>query len=165
MFNIGDLAVYPAHGVGVIEAIETKSFSGMESTFYIMRILESGMTIMVPKKNASQIGMRNIISSDEKNTVYSILQSADSTTTPVAWNKRFREYTEKLKTGSIFDLAQVLRELYLLQRSKSLSFGEKKMLKTAKSLVVKELAIVEDLAETKIVSKIDAIFNCASTGE
>lgn len=163
MFKLGDLAVYPAHGVGVIEGIETKSFSGMESTFYVIRILGSGMTIMVPKKNASHIGMRNIISIDEKNTVYAILESTDATSTPIAWNKRFREYTEKIKTGSIFELAKMLRELYLLQRSKSLSFGEKKMLETARALVVKELSIVEEIAEHKVISKIDAIFNTSAS--
>jgi CarD family transcriptional regulator len=158
MFNIGDLAVYPAHGVGVIEGIEQKSIAGMENTFYIMRILENDMKIMIPKKNACQVGLRCIISGDDADQVYLILQDKDIEFTPQTWNRRYREYMEKIKTGSIFELAAVLRDLYLLQTDKPLSFGEKKMMDTAKGLLVKELSVAKSKTEEEIAQSIESIF-------
>ncbi|MGB9711801.1 MAG: CarD family transcriptional regulator [Dissulfurimicrobium sp.] len=158
MFNIGDLAVYPAHGVGVIEAIEQKFIAGMENTFYIMRILENDMKIMIPKKNACQVGLRCIISGDDADQVYTILQNKDIEFTPQTWNRRYREYMEKIKTGSIFELAAVLRDLYLLQSDKPLSFGEKKMMDTAKGLLIKELSVAKGKTEEEIAQSIESIF-------
>ena len=158
MFNIGDLAVYPAHGVGVIEGIEQKSIAGMENTFYIMRILENDMKIMIPQKNACQVGLRCIISGDDADQVYLILQDKDIEFTPQTWNRRYREYMEKIKTGSIFELAAVLRDLYLLQTDKPLSFGEKKMMDTAKGLLIKELSVAKSKTEEEIAQSIESIF-------
>lgn len=158
MFNIGDLAVYPAHGVGVIEGIEQKTIAGTENTFYIMRILENDMKIMIPKKNALQVGLRCIISDDDADQVYLILQDKDIEFTPQTWNRRYREYMEKIKTGSIFELAAVLRDLYLLQTDKPLSFGEKKMLDTAKGLLIKELSVAKNKTEEEIAQSIESIF-------
>ncbi|MDA8162664.1 MAG: CarD family transcriptional regulator [Desulfobacteraceae bacterium] len=158
MFNVGDLAVYPAHGVGIIEAIEQKSVAGTEHTFYIMRILENDMKIMIPKKNASQVGLRCIISMDDADQVYSILQDKEVEFTPQTWNRRYREYMEKIKTGSIFELAAVLRDLYILQINKPLSFGEKKMMDTAKGLLIKELSVAKQKTEAEITISIESIF-------
>ncbi len=159
MFSVGDLAVYPAHGVGIIEAIEQKSIAGAEHTFYVMRILENDMKIMIPKNNAKQVGLRGIISDRDVEQVYTILQEKDVQFTPQTWNRRYREYMEKIKTGSIFDLAAVLRDLYMLQMDKPLSFGEKKMLDTARSLLIKELSIAKNKNEEEIAEGIESIFN------
>jgi CarD family transcriptional regulator len=137
MFNVGDLAVYPAHGVGLIENIEKKSISGIELIFYVIRILDNDMKIMIPKKK-------------------------DIKFTPQTWNRRYREYMDKIKTGSIFDLAAVLRDLYILQMDKPLSFGEKKMLDTAKGLLVKELSVAKEKREEEITEGIESIFNNVS---
>ncbi len=161
MFDIGDLAVYPAHGVGVIEAIETKKIGGADQTFYIMRILENDMKIMIPKGNAAHVGLREIISDEDVEQVYSILQDTDVKFTPQTWNRRYREYMEKIKTGSIFDLAAVLRDLYILQTDKPLSFGERKMMDTAKGLLVKELSIAKETDEDTIAQGIESIFQKA----
>ncbi|NDY41677.1 CarD family transcriptional regulator [Dissulfurirhabdus thermomarina] len=159
MFSEGDLAVYPAHGVGVIESVEQKDISGVEQLFYVMRILDNDMKIMIPKANAVNLGLRNIISEADVERVYAILEDRDVKFTPQTWNRRYREYMEKIKTGSIFDLAVVLRDLYLLQMDKPLSFGERKMLETAKGLLVKELSIARNTEETDIEAGIEAIFN------
>lgn len=162
MFNIGDLAVYPAHGVGLIEGIEEKSISGIEHIFYVIRILDNDMKIMVPRKNAEQVGLRKIISDSEVEQVYAILKEKNVEFTPQTWNRRYREYMDKIKTGSIFDLATVLRDLYILQMDKPLSFGEKKMLDTAKSLLIKELSVAKDKKEEDITKGIESIFNDAN---
>ena len=158
MFSIGDLAVYPAHGVGIIEAIEKKTVGGTEHIFYVMRILENDMKIMIPKSNAANIGLRGIISEEEVEKVYSILQDRDIEFTPQTWNRRYREYMEKIKTGSIFDLAVVLRDLYILQADKPLSFGEKKMLDTAKGLLIKEISVARKLKEQEVADGIESLF-------
>jgi CarD family transcriptional regulator len=163
MFNIGDLAVYPAHGVGLVEGIEEKSISGIEHIFYVIRILDNDMKIMIPRKNAEHIGLRRVISGNEVEQVYAILEKKDVEFTPQTWNRRYREYMDKIKTGSIFDLAAVLRDLYILQTDKPLSFGEKKMLDTAKGLLVKELSVAKDKKEEEITEEIESIFNNVST--
>jgi CarD family transcriptional regulator len=162
MFNIGDLAVYPAHGVGLVEGIEEKSISGIEHIFYVIRILDNDMKIMIPRKNAEHIGLRRVISGNEVEQVYAILEKKDVEFTPQTWNRRYREYMDKIKTGSIFDLAAVLRDLYILQMDKPLSFGEKKMLDTAKGLLVKELSVAKDKKEEEITEEIESIFNNVS---
>ncbi len=161
MFNVGDLAVYPAHGVGIIEAIETKCIGGCNQAFYIMRILDNDMKIMIPKGNAKNVGLRQIMSEEEVEKVYAILQDTEVEFSPQTWNRRYREYMEKLKTGSVLDLAAVLRDLYILQMDKPLSFGEKKMLEQAKGLLVKELSIARHCEENEIEEGIESLFTKA----
>ncbi len=157
MFSVGDVAVYPAHGVGVIEAEETKVIGGVEKTFYVMRILDNDMTVLIPKDNINRIGLRNIISQEEVDKVYDILREKEVSFNHQTWNRRYREYMEKIKSGSIFELAQVLRDLHLISHDKQLSFGERRMMDTAKNLLVKELALAEKKEEEEISQKIDRI--------
>jgi len=143
-FSIGDNAVYPAHGVGVIEAIEKKVISGNTQTFYVMRILHNGMMIMIPKENVASVGLRQVISRDQVNEIYRILKTKEAPRDGnQTWNRRYRQYTEKIKTGSIYEIAEVLRILFRLKRTKELSFGEKKILDTVQNLLVKEISIVK----------------------
>ncbi len=158
MFNIGDIAVYPAHGVGVIEAIEEKDIGGAKHTFYVMRILENDMKIMVPQHNAENVGLRELMTEEEVDEVLSIMRKKDVKFTAQAWNRRYREYMDKIKTGAVKDLAVVLRDLYLLQNDKPLSFGEKKMLDSAKALLIKEISLVKGIEETVVKEEIEAIF-------
>ncbi len=157
MFNVGDMAVYPAHGVGVIEGEEKKIIGGVEKTFFIMRILDNDMTVLIPKDNIDRIGLRNIISQEEVDQVYDILKEKKVTFTNQTWNRRYREYMEKIKSGSIFELAQVLRDLHIISHDKQLSFGERRMLDTAKNLLVKELSLAEKKEEKEIEEKINRI--------
>lgn len=158
MFQIGDKAVYPGHGVGVIEAIETKRISGKEQSFYIMRIVDNGMTIMIPKDNVKAAGLRTVIRKIDVSKVIQILKERDVIIDNQTWNRRYREYMEKINTGSIYEIAEVLRDLHLLKAEKELSFGERKIMDMAKNLLVKELAIAKEVKESDILREIKIIF-------
>jgi len=160
MFKEGDIAVYPAHGVGVVEKIEIRNISGEEKEFYILRLLDSDTTIMIPKDSACQVGMRALISPKEVPKVIKFLKEKKKIKiNGQTWNRRQREYMEKIKTGSIYEIAEVLRELYLLRLYKELSFGEKKVLDTARNLLVKELSLAQQTDEKTIEKQIEKIFN------
>ena len=162
-FKIGDKAVYPAHGVGEITSIEAREISGQKQIFYILRILENGMKIMVPLKNAGSVGLRQVISRDKVREVISILKEKETSVgNSQTWNRRYREYMEKIKTGSVFEVAEVLRDLYLLKFDKELSFGERKMLDTARQLLIRELAIAKNTNEAKIEQDLERIFGNAA---
>ena len=159
-FRVGEKAVYPAHGVAEVLGVESKEISGAKQTFYILKILETGMRIMVPTKNVDTVGLRGIISSQEADEVYKILKSKEISVEGQTWNRRHREYMEKIKTGSVFEIAEVLRDLSLLKFEKDLSFGERKMLDTARSLLIRELAVAKSSKEEKIEAELEKIFTC-----
>jgi CarD family transcriptional regulator len=159
MFKIGDKAVYPAHGVGVIEDIKCKVISGNKRTFYVLRIMEKDMTIMIPTDNAKSVGLREIIDKKEVPKVFRILQDRNVAVDCQTWNRRYREYMEKIKSGSVFEVAEVLRDLCHLKGDKDLSFGERQMLDLAQNLLVKELSIAKNMAEEKVRLRLQSIFN------
>jgi CarD family transcriptional regulator len=158
MFKIGDLAVYPAQGVGVIEAIENREVGGRKQLFYIMKIMGNGMKIMIPMNGAKAVGLREVILETEIPKVYAILRNKDVTIDKQTWNKRYRDYLEKIKTGSVFEIARVLRDLFILKSDKNLSFGERKMMDTAKNLLIKEISVASNAEETKIEEDLRVIF-------
>ncbi len=158
MFDIGDMAVYPALGVGVIESIENRQVGESNQSFYVMKILDNNMVIMIPTATSNNVGLRNIISSDEVEKVFYILKEKDVEIGTQTWNRRYREYMEKIKTGSVFEVAAVLRDLYLLQEDKDLSYGERKMMDTAKNLLVKEVSIANQVDELQVEKDIEGIF-------
>lgn len=162
MFQLGDLAVYPAHGVGVIESIEDKEISGQPQKFYIMRILDTNMIIMIPTRQAGNVGLRSIIDTQAVSHIYEILAKKERVVEHQTWNRRYRDYMEKIKTGSLVHVAEVLRDLTLLKLDKDLSFGERKMLDTARNLLVKELSIAEQKGEEKIEEKINTLLERTS---
>ncbi len=140
-FNVGDNAVYPGHGVGKVTAIETKEMLGSKHEFYCVQILDSSMKIMIPKANVANVGLRPIISQEEAGKVLAILKETNVKIDNQTWNRRYREYMEKIKTGSVFEIAEVLRDLFLLKVDKELSFGERNMRDTARDLLLKELSL------------------------
>ena len=151
MFKVGDMAVYPAHGVGVIERIENREFSGCQEDFYVMRILETKMIIMIPSSNAANVGLRQIIDQDEVSKIFSILKKRDiSVDGNQTWNRRYREYMDKIKSGSVFEVAEVYRDLTTIKQDKELSFGERKMLDTARGLLVKEISLAKNMNEEDV---------------
>lgn len=159
MFAIGDLAVYPAHGVGIIEKVEKQEISGRSQDFYVMRILDNDMTIMIPTSNVDNVGLRELIGREDLPKLYSILKERENHNTDnQSWNRRYREYMEKIKTGSIFEVAEVYRDLLMLKLEKDLSFGERKMLDTARNLLVKEIALAEDIGEEQVAKDLDRMF-------
>jgi CarD family transcriptional regulator len=157
-FKVGDKAVYPAHGVGVIKGIETQDFDEVRQTFYVLKILDNGMTIMVPVNNASAIGMRPVINMIQVKKVYDILRDRDVPTDTQTWNRRYREYMNKIQTGDPIEVGKVLRDLALLKHDKNLSFGERKMFDQALSLLVQELSVAKDCDEKSIEAEIEEIF-------
>jgi len=158
MFKVGDLAVYPAHGVGVIESIENKEVMGKKQSFYVMKIMGNGMKIMIPTMSVKAVGLREIILEKEIPKVYEILRNKDVIIDKQTWNKRYREYLERIKTGSVFEIAGVLRDLFILKSDKNLSFGERKMMDTAKNLLVKELSVATNAQESEVEHNLQKIF-------
>ena len=158
MFKVGDLAVYPAHGVGRIEALEQKDISGLKQSFFIMRILENDMIIMIPTQNVQNVGLRQVIRRDEVSDIYNILKEKDVNLETQNWNRRYRDYMDKIKTGSVREVAAVLRDLSLLKLDKELSFGERKMLDMARSLLVKEISVAKNQSEAKVEKEISGCF-------
>ncbi len=158
-FKVGDMAVYPAHGVGEVTSIEAREISGSKQMFYVLQIVDSGMKIMVPTGNVNAVGLREIISEDEVKAVYDILKEKDIVFDNQTWNRRYREYMDKIKTGSVYEIAEVCRDLSRLRRIKELSFGERKMLDTARGLLIKELALAEDRDEDDVADSLEDIFS------
>jgi CarD family transcriptional regulator len=157
-FKVGEKVVYPAHGVGVIESLQVRNVSGTQKKFYMLRIVDNEMTIMIPTENVQTVGLRRIIGRDMVSKVYKILRERKVEVDQQTWNRRYREYTEKIKTGSVLEIAKVLRDLFVLKADKELSFGERKMLDTARNLLVKELAIARSFPEEKIMEELKTIF-------
>jgi CarD family transcriptional regulator len=159
VFKVGDLAVYPAHGVGRINSIETRIVNGEEHDFYMMKIIENEMTIMIPTWNVEQVGLRDVIDKKEITKVYDVMKKReDSTTETQTWNRRYREYMDKIKTGSLYDVAEVYRDLSLLKLTKDLSFGERKLYDTAQTLLVMELSTARKTDEKTIMSEMEMLF-------
>jgi CarD family transcriptional regulator len=158
-FQIGDKAVYPAHGVGEVTGIESRDVGGEKQTFYILRILDNGMKVMIPTSATGNNALREIMSRDEVDKVFTVLREKEISVETTTWNRRYREYMEKIKSGEPKQIAEVLRDLFLLKNDKDLSFGERKMLDTAKSLLVKELSIAQGLDEDEIEAKFSQIFH------
>ncbi|MDF2655601.1 MAG: CarD family transcriptional regulator [Bacillota bacterium] len=144
MFVIGDKIVYPMHGAGIIEEIEEKQILGESRKYYILKVPFGDMKIMIPVDSSNDIGVRAIISVDEIKAVMEIL-SAGSSEMSNNWNRRYRENMEKLKTGDIYSVAEVVRNLMRTDREKKLSTGEKKMLSNAKQILVSEIILVKDI--------------------
>jgi CarD family transcriptional regulator len=157
-FNVGDNAVYPGHGVGKVTAIEAKEIFGKKHEFYTIQILENGMKIMIPKDNVDSVGLRPIISREEAGKVIEILKETNVKIDTQTWNRRYREYMEKIKTGSVYEIAEVLRDLFLLKVDKELSFGERKMLDTARNLLLKELSLATSRDELHSQEEVKALF-------
>src|SRR3989304_2269619 len=142
IFRVGKKVVYPAHGVALIEAIEEKVVSGCRQSFYILRVLgnDTTTTIMIPPHNAARVGLREVIGPSEIPRVMEILRRKDVEISP-NWNRRFKDNSERIKSGSLYEMALVLRKLVVLQKERHLSFGEKKMLENVRQLIVSEIAI------------------------
>jgi CarD family transcriptional regulator, regulator of rRNA transcription len=157
-FQVGDKAYYPVHGIAEVVGLEKREIGAKATHVYILRIADSGLKIIVPTDNAEAVGLRAIMSVGDVREVFSILRSTEVTTDHQTWNRRQREYMDKIKTGSAYEIAEVLRDLYLLRRHKDLSFGERRMLETARGLLVREIAIARKEAEGQIEAEIESIF-------
>ena len=157
-FKVGDKAVFPAHGVGVIESVESREIGGSRQDFYVLQIISSGARLMVPTSGCTKAGMRNLISDPEIEGVYDILKTRKKIN-QTTWNRRFREYNDKLRTGSVSEVAEVYRDLCYLRDSKDLSYGEKRMLEKARELVVTEISAASQRETFEVEQKIDSLLS------
>ncbi len=144
MFKVGDNVVYPMHGVGRIEAIEKKVVLGKRSEYYIISILNSGMKVMIPVKNAEQIGIRSIIPKKDIKKVMAVLTKQEVVTVD-DWKERYQSNIDKVKSGSIYEVSEVARDLYRRGREKELSIMERKLYENAYQLVTNEVALSKNI--------------------
>ncbi len=153
MFNVGDKIVYPMHGAGRIDAIEEKNILGENQSYYILK-MPGEVKVMVPIDKAEQIGVRSVINKEEAVKVMAVLEE-NETTMSDKWNKRYRDNMDKMKSGDIYEVADVVRNLSFKQKEKGLSTGEKKMLSNAKQILVSELVLAEQSSQDEIESLVN----------
>lgn len=156
MYQIGDYVVCPGHGVGQILTVEEKELGGDTKTFFSIKILSNGMKIMIPSD--SKDGVRSLVGKKQVDSVFDLLKTHDVEVDNSTWNRRHREYLLKIKTGSLLEIADVLRSLFLLKQDKNLSFGERKMLEQCKNLLVEEIAISQGAQAEDVSTEIDSCF-------
>ncbi len=159
MYNIGDKIVYPMHGAGVIESIERKEILGEKRDYYVMRMPIGDMKVMIPTHNVEGIGIRGVISSTEVEQVFAILGGSEINVNS-NWNKRYRENMTKIKSGDIYEVADVVRSLMLREKDKGLSTGERKMLNSARQILISELVLAKEIGPVEIEDLIDGFVNC-----
>jgi CarD family transcriptional regulator len=157
-FQVGDMAVHPAHGVGAVTGIEKRDLGGSVNLFYVLKIIDSGLKVMIPVTATAQVGLRHVMSQKEADKVLHILRAQEVAVGGQTWNRRFRAYTDMLKSGSPYEIAKVLRDMYRLKFDKNLSFGERRLLDQAKSLLVNELALAKQMQLVAIEGEISQIF-------
>lgn len=154
MYTIGDKVVYPVHGAGVIEAIEEKEILGELRKYYIMKMPLDDMKVMIPLDGMDQIGIREIINEEEVEMVFAVL-SAQITEMSANWNKRYRANMDRIKTGDIFEVAEVVRNLTLKDREKALSTGERKIMQNAKQVLLSELILATGRSKEDLLKEIE----------
>ena len=156
-YKVSDKVVYPAHGVGVINSIQKRKVSGAEQRFYMISIIETGMKIMVPVTQAETVGLRKVVDEKTVDAVYDILRNRNVALDTQTWNRRYRDYSQKIKTGSVLEIASVIRDLSVLKADKELSFGERRMLDTAQGLLVKEISIAKSSSEDAVKAELQEL--------
>ncbi|NLZ43742.1 MAG: CarD family transcriptional regulator [Clostridia bacterium] len=158
MFKVGDRVVYPMHGAGIIEAVEEKDISGTVEKYYVIRLSMGEMKIMVPVSNVQLVGVREVIGKDEVVKVLDILKSKTSIMSS-NWNRRYRANMEKIKSGNIYEVAEVVRNLSLRDREKGLSTGERKMLENARQILLSELVLAQNITEEQVEEMVEGCLN------
>ncbi|OWZ84514.1 CarD family transcriptional regulator [Natranaerobius trueperi] len=154
MFKKGDKVVYPMHGAGVIEDIEEKEVLGKKHVYYIMRIPVGDMKVMIPKEKIDKIGLREIVTGEKIQKVWAILKDKEGAMS-ASWNQRYRANLEKIKTGDIFEVAEVVKNLVIRDTEKGLSTGEKKMLDNAKQILISELVLADEIDEDRALEELE----------
>lgn len=156
MFNIGDKVVYPMHGAGIIEAIEDRDFMGQTQAYYVMKLPFGGMKVMVPLNNVQNIGLRQVVGMEEIDKVFTILKDRKKTVA-TTWNRRVKANIDKMKSGDIYEVAEVVRNLALQDREKRLSTGERRLLENARQILISELVLAQDIEEQRAACQINEL--------
>lgn len=158
-FKVGDKAVHPAHGVGEVTAVETREIGGKAADFYVLKILDNGMKVMVPTNAAAAVGLREIMSAKDADAILETMKAREVAVDVQPWSRRFRIYTEMIKSKSPHEVAKVMRDMHRLKFDKDLSFGERRLLDQAKSLLMKELALAKSVTEVQLEAQVQALFS------
>lgn len=154
MFNVGDRVVYPMHGAGTIEGVEEKEILGKTHRYYVLRLPIGDMKVMIPVDNTVEIGLRDVIDADEVDKVMVVLRQ-ECTAMSTNWNRRYRSNLEKIKSGNVYELAGVVRNLAARDREKGLSTGERKMLDSAKEILISELIFAKNWDREKALQVLE----------
>lgn len=158
MFDVGDVVVYPHHGAGVIEGITEKDINGEFRTYFVLRMCQGNLTVMVPAENSQQVGLRGIISREEVDKVFDVLGDKQSPM-PANWNHRYKKNRDKLRSGDVFQVAEVVRNLTLRDMEKGLSSGEKRMLNQARDILASELMYAVEVEADEALRMIEEVFS------
>jgi CarD family transcriptional regulator len=158
IFRVDDMAVHPAHGVGQIVALEQRALGGKTTDCYILKMLDTGLTVMVPTEQVERVGLRPVMQHDQAQGILEILRAPEVAVDLQPWNRRFRAYTEMLRSGLPSEIAKVLRDMYRLKFDKDLSFGERRLLDQARGLLIHELALAKKVERSSIEVEIQEIF-------
>jgi CarD family transcriptional regulator len=156
-FAIGSKAVYPSRGIAEVQGIEKKEIHGTIQSFYVLKLEDNGLKILVPTDKADQVGLRPVAGADDVEEVLQILRERAVRCDRHTWNRRYRGFMEKIKSGSLFEVAEVFRDLYRLKTSKTLSFGERRMLDTARGLIVQEISAARKKDEQSVTQELEQV--------
>lgn len=157
-FDVGDKTIYPTHGVADVIGVEIKTIAGQPVSFYHLRVVGTGLKISVPVAKAEENGMRRVAGDHEISELYALLSDHEIPSDRQTWNRRYRGFMEKIRTGSLFEVAEVYRDLSVLKAHKQLSHGERQMLRTARTLLVKELSVARGAPEAEIEQHLESFF-------
>lgn len=157
-FVAGDLAVHPSHGVGRVARIEERGTNAGPAAFYVLEILESRLKVMVPVEAAARVGLRRVMGRAESDEILAVLRAPEVAVGAQPWNRRFRAYSDMVKSGQPLEIAKVLRDMNRLRTGKELSFGERRLLDQARGLLLQELALARRVPASEVEQEIDAIF-------
>ncbi|MCL2044915.1 MAG: CarD family transcriptional regulator [Oscillospiraceae bacterium] len=155
MFSVGDMIAHPMHGAGVIDSIEDRKMNGATRKYYILKMPAGGMVVMIPTESTEQIGVRPIVNPDQADALMAAIPFLDAEMTP-NWNRRYRENMQRLKSGDLHEVARVVKGLVIREVAKGLSTGERKMLLSAKQILISELVLSKKLTYEEVESQINA---------
>jgi CarD family transcriptional regulator len=156
-FATGQKAVYPSRGIAEVMGVEEKEIHGKVQSFYVLRLEDNGLRILVPLDKADQVGLRPVAGAEDVEEVIQILRERAVRCDRHTWNRRYRGFMEKIKSGSLFEVAEVFRDLYRLKTTKTLSFGERRMLDTAKDLIVQEISVARKTHHEAVVKELEDV--------
>jgi CarD family transcriptional regulator len=155
-FNVGETVVYPHHGAALIEAIETRVIKGEERTYFVLRVAQGDLTVRVPADNVDLVGVRDVVGQEGLDRVFEVLR-APHVEEPTNWSRRYKANLEKLASGDVIKVSEVVRDLWRRERDRGLSAGEKRMLAKARQILVSELALAEHTNEDKAETLLDEV--------
>ncbi len=164
MFNVGDKIVYPHHGAGIVERIEEKIVNGQKKTFFVLSLCGGDLKVTVPEESTQSVGLRSVISKKEVKMVLEVL-SQEQSQMPTNWNHRYKKNRDKLRSGSIYEVAEVVRNLTIREREKGLSTGEKRMLNQARQILLSEIIYVLNIDNDKAMSMLEEAFSQRLTSQ